>query len=364
MITELNEYEEFLKQFKLLNIISAEFRNVCTLLGTEIDCTLLRTNLIQLQRYMMHELKTTQNQLIKCWRNANTGLSTTITSEQSDQLFSVFTTYVEYHMRALLKTLHLITLFPSINLRRHSNTDDDDHDDVDDSVVKEESRKKIRNNELANHEIVTHNDSSWILASNKLLQTNINSLINTGYTKALELSINQTNLPLLINDIDEENDENIVNLSEIDILKNEYRTLQTTINDMSSLICVTPWNVLAFPVDIIEQRLSLQESTSTIHQQKSQPSHHHSFSKKSTITNSSICSSNISTTFGQNRVHILPTIDELPLHSKLCDLIKNYFKQKRIFAFLLIGTFIITCLIILLILFIVIFPSMKSTTNE
>ncbi|CAH8528862.1 unnamed protein product [Schistosoma mattheei] len=194
MNNETNDYEEFLKQFKLLNTISAEFRNVCTILGTELDCSLVRKNLINLQRYMMYELQNTQYQLIKCWRNANIGLSTNITSEQSDQLFSVFTTYIEYHMRALLKTLHLITLFPSINLQFNSNTTNINKND--DQV----EDKKFENHEFINHEVVIQNDSSWILTSNKLLQTNISSLINTGYTKSLELGIDQNDISLLLAD--------------------------------------------------------------------------------------------------------------------------------------------------------------------
>ncbi|CAH8551258.1 unnamed protein product [Schistosoma rodhaini] len=247
MPIETNDYEEFLKQFKLLNIISAEFRNICTILGTELDCISVRTNLIMLQRYMMYVLRNTESQLIKCWRNTNIGLTTNITSEQSDQLFSIFTTYIEYHMRALLKTLHLITLFPSINLQGNMNTTNMNKNSSNDNVGNEEG-KESKNHELNNNEIVIHNNSSWILASNKLLQTNINSLIITGLTKSIELGIDQNQISLLLadktnldNDDDDDNEQSVMGnstLSEIDILKNEYCTLQTALHDISSVsIC-------------------------------------------------------------------------------------------------------------------------------
>ncbi|XP_018651401.1 hypothetical protein Smp_134930 [Schistosoma mansoni] len=317
MTIETNDYEEFLKQFKLLNIIAAEFRNVCTVIGTELDCTLVRTNLIMLQRYMMYVLHNTECQLIKCWRNTNIGLSTNITSEQSDQLFSIFTTYIEYHMRALLKTLHLITLFPSMNLQGNMNTthlnkisSNDNVDNKEEDKEEGEEGKKFEKDELNNNEVVIQNDSSWILASNKLLQTNINSLINTGLTKSIELGIDQNQISLLLanktnldNNNGDDNEQSVMgnsNLSEIDILKNEYCTLQTALHDISSLVCVTPWNILAFPIDT-EQRLSLQESTSTIHPRKSQLSNRLQTSNKK-YTLSSINSSNFSTTFGQNQL--------------------------------------------------------------
>ncbi|KAH8878141.1 Nitric oxide-associated protein 1 [Schistosoma japonicum] len=309
---------------------------MCTLIGTELDNKLLRINLINIQRYMMYELESTQYQLIHCWRNANTGLSMNITSEQSDHLFASFTTYIEYHIRALLKTLHLIILFPTINLSNNNYHSININDDNDECII--------------------HTDSSWILSSNKLLQTNITSLINTGFTMSLINELNQNDImKVLGNKMNIENSLEENNLSEIDILKNEYFTLQTTLNDISSLICVTPWNVLAFPV---EQRLSLQESTTVIHPFRSEQSNLQISGRKPTV--SSIISSNVSTSFSPNQVYILPTIKELPIQRKFCVILKEYFKQRKIVTYSLIGAFIITCSIALLVLFIVIYPNMNK----
>ncbi|KAK4471225.1 hypothetical protein MN116_004673 [Schistosoma mekongi] len=350
MNSNKNEYNEFLKQFKLLNGISAEFRNMCTLIGTELDCKLLRMNLINIQRYMMLELQSTQYQLIQCWRNANTGLSMSITSEQSDYLFASFTTYIDYHIRALLKTLHLIILFPTTNL-----TKNDYHSTI--NIMNNNNNNNNDIDRLRNDECITQINSSWILSSNKLLQTNITSLINTGFTISLINELNQNDMTTLLlnHKMNKENSLEENNLSEIDILKNEYYTLQTTLNEISSLICVTPWNVLAFPV---EQRLSLQESTTVIHPFRNEQNILQISGRKPTV--SSTTSSNVSTSFSTHQVHILPTIKESPNQSKFCIVLKEYFKQRKIITYSLIGAFIIICSIALLIILIVIYPNMKK----
>ncbi|VDP99384.1 unnamed protein product [Trichobilharzia regenti] len=250
-----DEYQGFLKQFNLLNSISAEFRNICTILGTELDSTLVRINLINLQKYMMNELHKNKYQLMKCWRNANTGdQMTNITSEQSDQLFIAFTTFIEYHMRGLLKTLHLLTLFPTYNITQNecssSTTSSSSNNNSNDNNNSNSENIKVNNAVKTLVKASLFTDSSWILSDNTVLNVTINSLIMTGFSKSLNFDLdttildndNNTNDNTDDNEEDNENNADInrsqkeifdSNLSEIDILKSEYSILQKALNDIS-----------------------------------------------------------------------------------------------------------------------------------
>ncbi|CAH8521895.1 unnamed protein product [Heterobilharzia americana] len=335
IIGDNDDYQEFLKQFTLLNSLSAEFRCVCSVIGTELDCTLVRTNLVNLQKRMLNKLQKNQYHLMKCWHSANT-----------DQLFVTFTTLIEYHMRALLKTLHLLTLFPTITQNEHR------------------SNKDGYSNEGLKHHVTKqmHEVSSWVLSNNTLLKMNIDSLIMTGFSKPLTLELDEIQLGNNSDngDID---DAGVVetfhsNLSEIDVLKNEYHILQKALNDISSLICVTPWNVLAFPAGI-EQRLSLIDSTSTVHPPKVECDSI-SYGPSTEYITMFKKLSNVSTSIGQSRIHLVSSNKELSTINNIFRKVKKYFERRKVFAFLLIGAFIISALIILLILFVVIFPKMTN----
>ncbi|CAH8848813.1 unnamed protein product [Trichobilharzia szidati] len=363
-----DEYQEFLKQFNLLNSISAEFRNICTIIGTELDSTLVRVNLINLQKYMMNELHKNKYQLMKCWRNANTGQLTNITSEQSDQLFTAFTTFIEYHMRGLLKTLHLLTLFPTCNITQNecssplsspssaSSPPDESQNTKGNNAVKTPVKKSI------------YTDSSWVLSDSTILKVTVNSLIMTGFSKPLNFDFDTTIVEKNNDTIDDKQDDNEINvcrsqkdifdsnLSEIDILKSEYNTLQKALNDISSLICLSPWNVLAFPVGI-EQRLSLLDSTSTVHPPRTDGDSILHSSTGEQIT-ASRTQSNLSASIGQLNIHLFSSDKTGRVH--IWKTIRRCFKQRKVLALLFVGAIIIAALIILLILFIAIFPKMTG----
>ncbi|VDP65596.1 unnamed protein product [Echinostoma caproni] len=112
-ISPADEIHFFQLGFITLNKITAEARTLCQSVGTENDSPELRERLILLQRLMLKEIYITRAHLVECWRIGAEDPQATTGTNSAERLYAGFVAMVDYHMRSLLNTLHLLNLFPT-----------------------------------------------------------------------------------------------------------------------------------------------------------------------------------------------------------------------------------------------------------
>lgn len=194
-VTPVDEKQMFMVGFVTLNKITAESRTLCQSVGTENDSSELRERLVLLQRLLLKEIYITRIHLVECWRTGTDDSQGAAGSNSAERLYACFVAMVDYHMRSLLNTLHLLNLFPTADTALNF---------VETIIPR---TKEARSMSCAVNTALCH-------------------LITTGLTQLPNLhTVLQATEEIEMIEIDQD--------SERDLLKSEYLTLQKLLNEVS-----------------------------------------------------------------------------------------------------------------------------------